>query len=101
MEKINGINFYEKLQDKKSMPLQEKIKKFIFEEFPILASQMDKQSLGEKFQTFITKLITEFCQIWKIKLTYQSEQLYQELCDNFENMLTKKLYNKYLISKFI
>ena len=45
------------------MSLQDKIKKFIFEEFPILASQMDKQSLGEKFQTFITKLITEFCQI--------------------------------------
>lgn len=95
---MEELNFYDKLKDKRSIPIQNKIKTFIFDEFPKLATQIDKKALGQKFQNFISKLIIEFCQIWKIKLTYQSENLYHELCDNFESLLTKKLYNKIFCS---
>ena len=95
---MEQLSVYDKLKDNRSIPIQNTIKTFIFDEFPKLATQIDKKALGQKFQNFITKLITKFCQIWKIKLTYQSENLYHELCDNFETLLTKKLYNKIFCS---
>ena len=95
---MEQLSVYDKLKDNRSIPIQNIIKTFIFDEFPKLATQIDKKALGQKFQNFITKLITNFCQIWKIKLTYQSENLYHELCDNFETLLTKKLYNKIFCS---
>ena len=88
------LNLNTKLLDYKSEPIQERIKTFVKFEFPKLATEMKKDDLAKKFQKFIRELVLLFCKIWGITLTYQTELIYQEICDFFESLITKKLYNK-------
>ena len=91
-------DFYDKLKHQKSSPIQKSIEKFIQKEFPKYANSLTLEQLGEKTQKFTTNLIIDFCKIWNIKLTYKTEDLYNTLCDNFEDILLKKLYPKIFCS---
>ena len=75
-----------------------KLFRFIKEEFPKLADSLKIDKVAENFHLFINKLIKKFCQIWSIKLNYNTEEIYNEICDNFESMITKKLYNQIFCS---
>ena len=67
---MEQLSVYDKLKDNRSIPIQNIIKTFIFDEFPKLATQIDKKALGQKFQNFIT-IISSFC-IHYLKVKKQS-----------------------------
>ena len=93
MQTPSPPNYNAMLNHKTSSSLQSKITTFIYTDFPSSTTSKPLTSLSQDIQTFISKCISEFCHIWHIKLTYQSESSYQQLCDFFESLIMSKLYN--------
>ena len=87
------INFFSKLKDKKSINILNDLFKFINSTFPEICDKTnDLSEISISVQDFISKSVNEFAKIWNIEFT-NSQFAYSEICDGFENLITKSLYN--------
>jgi hypothetical protein len=96
--KTNGteLNFFEKLKDRKSVNIQEEITKYILRLFRFIKKdflEIDQETCSQKLQEKVSKLIIDFARLWKTDIVNKSEY-YIEICDGFESILTKALYNR-------
>jgi hypothetical protein len=55
--------------------------------------EIPQDSCSIKLQEKVSKLIVDFARLWKIDIVNKSD-LYMEICDGFESILTKALYNR-------
>ena len=100
MEIFTQDSFNEKIKDQKSIRIQTMINNYISKDFPKYLNTLNMEEIGQKNQEFTNKLILEFCKLWDIILTYETEEEYNIICDSFESILTKKIYNKIFSSTF-
>jgi hypothetical protein len=56
-------------------------------------ANLEKIEIGKNIQEFISKLIIEFSRLWKLNLLNNPSH-YMEICDAFEGIITKALYNR-------
>jgi hypothetical protein len=54
---------------------------------------LDKTEIAKKIQDLVSKLIIDFAVLWRINIK-SNQSHYMEICDGFESILTKALYNK-------
>lgn len=59
----------------------------------MMKSKNDNQGeIARQIQDKITELIVQYAKVWKIDLN-KDEKAYEEICNGFENIITKKIYN--------
>ncbi len=54
---------------------------------------LDKNEIAKKIQDLVSKLLVDFANIWRINIK-NNHSHYIEICDGFEGLITKALYNK-------
>ena len=72
--------------------------RYIFEDFSKLTLEKNINEIALDFQKFIRFITNEFCKLNKIQLDSTTEEIYNDIIDNFESIISKKLYNKIFCS---
>ena len=72
--------------------------RYIFEDFSKLTLEKNINEIALDFQKFIRFITNEFCKLNKIQLDSTTEDIYNNIIDNFESIISKKLYNKIFCS---
>lgn len=96
MNSLNNltINFYAKLKDKRSSVILQEVMNFISNSFSELLNNVGEMSeISIALQDFISKLVYEFANTWSIDFR-NNKYAYQEICEGFESLITKSLYNQ-------
>jgi hypothetical protein len=88
---FNLSNFYNLLYSKSNEPIIIELEDFIQNNFPIFLKE-DINIISENFFTFLSKISYEFTKINKIEL-YTEKNIFNTISDNFENIITKTLYD--------
>ena len=91
---FNLSNFYTLLYSKSNEPIIQELKDFIQNKFPIILKE-DINTISENFFSFLSKISYEFTKINKIEL-YTEKNIFNKISDNFENIITKTLYDDIL-----
>ncbi len=88
---FNLSNFYTLLYSKSNEPIIQELKDFIQNKFPNFLKE-DINTISENFFSFLSKISYEFTKINKIEL-YTEKNIFNKISDNFENIITKTLYD--------
>lgn len=84
--------FLQRISERQSQRIQEEISKFLLEDF-ISIHSLPIASIARTVQDKITELLKLYAKTWRVDLEKEEEE-YNCACDWFENVLTKKLYNR-------
>lgn len=84
--------FLRRISETQSLPIQEEISKFLLEDFTTIQS-LPLTSIARTVQDKITDLLTLYAKTWKVDFAKEEDE-YNSACDWFENVITKKLYNR-------
>ena len=89
MEK-NSTSFFNRMNSEKAEEIKENLYSFLnnFQKY----NNNTQLELSKKIQDKITELIELYIKIFNINLE-EDENGYEEICDGFENIITKKLFN--------
>ena len=89
MEK-NSTSFFNRMNSEKAEEIKENLYSFLndFKKY----NNNSQLELSKKIQDKITELIELYIKIFNINLE-EDENGYEEICDGFENIITKKLFN--------
>ena len=89
MEK-NSTSFFNRMNSENAEEIKENLYSF-FNDFNKYNNNTQLE-LSKKIQDKITELIELYIKIFNINLE-EDENGYEEICDGFENIITKKLFN--------
>ena len=56
-------------------------------------ASLEKKEVAKKVQEFVSKMVIQFARLWKVNIL-SNQNNYIEICDGFECIITKTLYNK-------
>ena len=89
MEK-NSTSFFNRMNSEKAEEIKENLYSFLnnFQKY----NNNTQLELSKKIQDKITELIELYIKIFNINLE-EDENGYEEICDGFESIITKKLFN--------
>ena len=89
MEK-NSTSFFNRMNSEKAEEIKENLYSFLndFKKY----NNNSQLELSKKIQDKITELIELYIKIFNINLE-EDENGYEEICDGFESIITKKLFN--------
>ena len=89
MEK-NSTSFFNRMNSENAEEIKENLYSFLndFKKY----NNNSQLELSKKIQDKITELIELYIKIFNINLE-EDENGYEEICDGFENIITKKLFN--------
>ena len=89
MEK-NSTSFFNRMNSENAEEIKENLYSFLnnFQKY----NNNTQLELSKKIQDKITELIELYIKIFNINLE-EDENGYEEICDGFENIITKKLFN--------
>jgi uncharacterized protein Veg len=89
MEK-NSTSFFNRMNSQNAEEIKENLYSFLnnFQKY----NNNTQLELSKKIQDKITELIELYIKIFNINLE-EDENGYEEICDGFENIITKKLFN--------
>ena len=89
MEK-NSTSFFNRMNSEKAEEIKENLYSFLndFNKY----NNNSQLELSKKIQDKITELIELYIKIFKVNLE-EDENGYEEICDGFESIITKKLFN--------
>ena len=89
MEK-NSTSFFNRMNSQNAEEIKENLSSFLnnFQKY----NNNTQLELSKKIQDKITELIELYIKIFNINLE-EDENGYEEICDGFENIITKKLFN--------
>ena len=88
---FNLSYFYTLLYSKSNELIIQELKDFIQNKFPNFLKE-DINTISENFFSFLSKISYEFTKINKIEL-YSEKNIFIKISDNFENIITKTLYD--------
>lgn len=89
MEK-NSTSFFNRMNSEKAEEIKENLYSFL-NDFK-KCNNNSQLELSKKIQDKITELIELYIKIFNINLE-EDENGYEEICDGFESIITKKLFN--------
>ena len=86
-------NFNERINSEEAQKIKENLTNFLLIEFPSYQNKFTRKEVAQKIQDKILELINIYIKIFKINLE-KDEFAYNEICNGFESIITKKIYNE-------
>lgn len=86
-------NFNERINSEEAQLIKENLANFILIDFPSYQNKYTRKEIAQKIQNKILELINIYIKTFKINLE-KDEYAYNEICDGFESIITKKIYNE-------